>query len=141
MSAATTRRGALRLAALSAASVALGASALTGAEAMAEAKAARKGLDALAEPVAAKDFAEFRRLLRAGPVSRVRASCSALVRDVGEGERSGAQERYRKLIGAVEEVDGLALKAVRNGDSNGVLESFDRAVTAFDAFLGGLPAV
>jgi hypothetical protein len=108
---------------------------LNRAEASAEALAARDALGALALLVAEQRFAELRKALRAGALSRVRAACRSLAES-----QTGADEGYAKLITGVEKLDSLALRAAR-GDTaaaGNVLASYDDLVVVFDDFLDSI---
>lgn len=108
-------------------------------EAESEATAARDALGGLALSVAGKRYDEFRRALRAGAPSRIRAACHALA----SGGPPGAEEAYEKLIRSVEEVDLLALKASRGdkGAAEMVLTAYDQLVAQFDDFLDMIPGL
>eukprot|EP00177_Eucheuma_denticulatum_P007381 GFKZ01013430.1.p1 GENE.GFKZ01013430.1~~GFKZ01013430.1.p1 ORF type:complete len:174 (+),score=31.25 GFKZ01013430.1:78-599(+) len=104
-------------------------------EARDEALSARASTTKLETLLELDEFTSFRQALRSGPMSRIRASCSALVRRIPDANtQREAQQQYQRLIRAVEAVDFAALEKER-GSKKGETPTMSSVETEFDAFL------
>lgn len=104
-------------------------------EARDEALSARASTTKLATLLELDEYTSFRQALRTGPMSRVRASCFAIVRRIPDpNTQRQAQLQYQRLIRAVEAVDFAALEKER-GNTRSKTPTMSTVETEFDAFL------
>lgn len=113
------------------------AAGLAPSEARAEAGAARAVTGELRDLAQLEQWSAFRAALRAGPMSRVRASCSALARaQTDDARRARAQDAYKRLVREVERADFAALQRERGKTTTTPVDALVDAVESeFDAFL------